>query len=167
MSTCTSLARGLRASELIALRCDQVDFRRAVLHVRRVKGGTPSVHPLTGMELRALRRLQRESAASPLVFVSERGIPFTAAGFARMMTGGHGCRWLKGPSAPDMPVGTRWRTQDATPVRCKPWAQQHSAHVPYTDWRRTGSAISGRTNSGNDIAGRSRVAILIARRRAV
>ncbi len=36
---------GLRASEVVDLRWDQVDFNRAVLHVRRVKGGTPSVHP--------------------------------------------------------------------------------------------------------------------------
>jgi site-specific recombinase XerD len=53
--------------------------------VRRVKNGTPSTHPLRGDELRALRRLQRESEASPFVFVSERGSPFTTAGFARMV----------------------------------------------------------------------------------
>lgn len=76
---------GLRASELVGLRWEQIDFNRAVLHVRRVKGGTPSVHPLSGNELRALRRLQRESEASPFVFVSERNGPFTTAGFARMM----------------------------------------------------------------------------------
>ncbi|PWT88728.1 MAG: integrase [Proteobacteria bacterium] len=76
---------GLRASELVGLRWEQMDYSRAVLHVRRVKGGTPSVHPLTGVELRALRRLQRESAASPFVFASERGTPFTTAGFARMV----------------------------------------------------------------------------------
>ncbi len=60
-------------------------MQRAVLHVRRVKGGTPSVHPLRGVELRALRRLQRGSVAGPFVFVSERGSPFTTAGFARMI----------------------------------------------------------------------------------
>jgi len=76
---------GLRASELVALRWEQVDFSRAVLHVRRVKGGTPSVHPLSGVELRALRRLEREGDGSPFVFVSERGSPLTTAGFARMM----------------------------------------------------------------------------------
>jgi type 1 fimbriae regulatory protein FimB/type 1 fimbriae regulatory protein FimE len=76
---------GLRASELVGLRWEQVDFNRAVLHVRRAKQGTPSVHPLTGLEMRALRRLQRESQPSPFVFVSERGAPFTTAGFARMM----------------------------------------------------------------------------------
>src|SRR5512132_3512727 len=76
---------GLRASEVVDLRWDQVDFERAVLHVRRAKQGTPSVHPLSGPELRALRRLQRESEAGPFVFVSEQGAPFTTAGFARMV----------------------------------------------------------------------------------
>jgi integrase len=75
---------GLRASEVIDLRWDQVDFNGAVLHVRRVKAGTPSTHPLTGAELRALRRLQRETS-SPFVFVSERGSPFTVSGFRRMI----------------------------------------------------------------------------------
>jgi integrase len=76
---------GLRAAEACDLRWDQVDFNGAVLHVRRVKNGTPSTHPLRGDELRALRRLQRESETSPFVFVSERGSPFTTAGFARMV----------------------------------------------------------------------------------
>jgi site-specific recombinase XerD len=76
---------GLRASELVDLRWDQFDFARAVLHVRRVKSGTPSTHPLTGREMRALRKLQRQIPASPFVFVSERGAPFTTAGFARML----------------------------------------------------------------------------------
>ena len=77
---------GLRVSELVDLRWDQVDFRTATLHVRRVKQGTPSTHPILGDELRALRRLQREQEPqSPFVFTSERGSPFTAAGFARMV----------------------------------------------------------------------------------
>lgn len=77
---------GLRVSELVDLRWDQVDYRTATLHVRRVKQGTPSTHPIIGDELRALRRLQREQEPkSPFVFTSERGAPFTTAGFARMM----------------------------------------------------------------------------------
>jgi integrase len=76
---------GLRAAELCDLRWDQVDFRGAVLHTRRLKGGTPSTHPIQGDELRALRRLQRESEAPPFVFVSERGSPFATAGFARLL----------------------------------------------------------------------------------
>src|SRR5271154_289746 len=76
---------GLRASEVCDLRWNQVEFGAAILHVRRVKNGTPSTHPLLGDEMRALRRLQRESDTSPFVFVSERGAPFTTAGFARMV----------------------------------------------------------------------------------
>jgi len=76
---------GLRVSELVDLRWEQLDWTAATLHVRRAKGGVPSVHPVRGDELRALRRLQRESAASPFLFVSERGAPFGAAGFARMV----------------------------------------------------------------------------------
>jgi len=76
---------GLRAKELVDLRWDQVDFNSATLHVRRAKKGTPSVHPLTGVEMRALRRLQRESPPSPFMFVSERKGPFSTAGFARLL----------------------------------------------------------------------------------
>jgi len=76
---------GLRASELCDLRWDQVDLTGAVLHVRRVKNGTPSTHPLSGRELRALRKLQRERASTDYIFVSERGAPFSTEGFARML----------------------------------------------------------------------------------
>src|SRR5215472_4729342 len=44
---------GLRTAELVDLRWEQVDFRTATLHVRRVKQGTPSTHPILGDELRA------------------------------------------------------------------------------------------------------------------
>jgi site-specific recombinase XerD len=45
-----------------------------------------SVHPVLGDELRALRRLKREqSPASPFVFTSERGSPFTRDGFSKMI----------------------------------------------------------------------------------
>jgi type 1 fimbriae regulatory protein FimB/type 1 fimbriae regulatory protein FimE len=77
---------GLRSSELVDLRWEQVDFASATLHVRRVKQGTPATHPIVGDELRALRRLQREQEPrSPFIFTSERGAPFTTAGFARMV----------------------------------------------------------------------------------
>ena len=51
---------GLRSSELVDLRWDQIDFTHAVLHVRRAKKGTPATHPVVGDEMRALRKLRRE-----------------------------------------------------------------------------------------------------------
>src|SRR4029077_7790588 len=67
-------------------RCARMsDLDNGILHVRRVKQGTPATHPLTGRELRALRRLQREVGGSPFVFVSGRGAPFTTRGFQAMV----------------------------------------------------------------------------------
>jgi integrase len=77
---------GRRVSELVDLRWDQIDFNTANLSVRRAKKGSPATHPIRGDELRALRKLQREQEPkSPFVFTSERGSPFTTAGFARMI----------------------------------------------------------------------------------
>jgi len=77
---------GLRVSELVDLRWEQINFNHASLHIRRAKKGTPATHPIIGDEMRALRRLQREQDPKlPFVFTSERGSPFTTAGFARML----------------------------------------------------------------------------------
>jgi integrase len=76
---------GLRASEVCDLRWEQVDFKAAALHVHRAKAGTPATHPLTGRELRALRKHQRDAAGGAFVFTSERGAPLSAPGFSRMV----------------------------------------------------------------------------------
>jgi type 1 fimbriae regulatory protein FimB/type 1 fimbriae regulatory protein FimE len=76
---------GLRASELCSLRWEQVDLIHGRLHVARAKNGMPSVHPLTGAELRALRRLQREQEPGRYVFMSERGAPMTPDGFKKFI----------------------------------------------------------------------------------
>lgn len=78
---------GLRVSELVALRWDQVDFVTGHLHVSRLKRGRGSQHPLSGPELRALRRLKREQTqGSRFIFLSERGSPLTPRGFAQMLS---------------------------------------------------------------------------------
>ena len=77
---------GLRAGELVTLRWDAIDFAHGRLHVSRLKHSSESVHPLSGRELRALRRLKRDQdPASPFIFTSERGAPFTTAGFRKMV----------------------------------------------------------------------------------
>jgi integrase len=73
---------GLRASELCDLKWDAIDFRAATLHVNRKKGGTPATHQISGAELRALKKLQKEQdPKSAFVFVNERGTPFNREGF--------------------------------------------------------------------------------------
>lgn len=68
----------LRVSEIVALRWEQADLQQGLLHVRRLKNGSPSTHPLRGAELRALRQLKREGNGSPYIFTSERKAPLTA-----------------------------------------------------------------------------------------
>lgn len=69
---------GLRVSELVGLRWNAVNLREAKLFVTRAKNGSPSVHELRGVELRALRRLQRENTKGlAYVFETERGGPLT------------------------------------------------------------------------------------------
>jgi type 1 fimbriae regulatory protein FimE len=72
---------GLRASELCDLQWSQVELATGRLHVRRTKNGSPSVHPMQGDEIRALRRLQREQGASSHVFMTERDGPMTPKAF--------------------------------------------------------------------------------------
>jgi integrase len=82
----TAYKHGLRVSELIDLRWDQIDWPKANLHVRRLKGGIESVHPIMGDELRALRKLHREQEPkSPFVFTSERNGPLTRFAVAKMI----------------------------------------------------------------------------------
>jgi type 1 fimbriae regulatory protein FimB/type 1 fimbriae regulatory protein FimE len=77
---------GLRPVELVTLRWDAIDFAHGQIHVSRAKNGSPSVHPLSGVELRALRRFKRDQEPpSPFVFTSERGAPFTTAGWRKMV----------------------------------------------------------------------------------
>ena len=73
----TGYRHGLRASELCDLQWSQIELATGRLHVRRAKNGSPSVHPMQGDEIRALRRLQREQGLSSHVFMTERDGPMT------------------------------------------------------------------------------------------
>jgi type 1 fimbriae regulatory protein FimB/type 1 fimbriae regulatory protein FimE len=68
---------GLRISELVNLRWQQVDFKTGNLHVKRIKGSRPATHPIAGDELRSLRQLLRDNSESPFVFVTSTGSSLT------------------------------------------------------------------------------------------
>jgi integrase len=77
---------GLRAAEICDLEWSQIEFdRSASLHVRRVKNGKPSVHPLRGDEVRALSELRRQFPDSAFVFTTERCGPFTPDAVNRLI----------------------------------------------------------------------------------
>ena len=74
----TMYRHGLRVSEAVGLRRDEVDLDRARLWVRRLKNGLSVEQPIAGDELRALRRyLATRKDALPWLFLSERGQPLT------------------------------------------------------------------------------------------
>ena len=50
---------GLRASEVCDLQWQQIELSEGRLHPR-VRNGLPSVHPIRGDEMRALRKLRRD-----------------------------------------------------------------------------------------------------------
>src|SRR5215471_3915844 len=77
---------GLRASELIGLEWSHADLDAGKLRVIRLKGSDNSVQPLTGKEIRALRRIKREQpAGGRYIFETERGATMTTRGFALML----------------------------------------------------------------------------------
>ena len=76
---------GLRVSELCMLTWDQIDFSQGMMHVRRMKGGIPSVQQIGGEEMRMLRALKRADNAGRFLFMTERGAPVTPAGFRKMV----------------------------------------------------------------------------------
>ena len=93
---------GLRVSELTALRWDQIDMKAGLLHVRRMKNGTPSTHPLRGPEIRALRRMRRENKGAVYVFMSERGAPVTGSTVRKMIQRAGGMAGLGSAVHPHM-----------------------------------------------------------------
>lgn len=78
---------GLRVSEAAALTWDQVDLDAGYMHVTRAKNGTDSTHPISGVEMRALRRLRRETRIDDprFVFLSERGAPLTTSAVRKII----------------------------------------------------------------------------------
>ena len=76
---------GLRVSELISLRWQQIDLASGLIQINRLKNGLNSVHPLFGPELRALRKIKREYSQTDYVFISERGNPMIDSTFRKIV----------------------------------------------------------------------------------
>lgn len=75
---------GLRVSEIADLQWADINYAEGCIHVRRLKGSKSTVQPMAGDEIRALKRLQRESPQSPWVFVGSDGKPLASSAIAAM-----------------------------------------------------------------------------------
>jgi type 1 fimbriae regulatory protein FimB/type 1 fimbriae regulatory protein FimE len=142
---------GLRPSEACALRWDMVDLGRGLLHVRRSKNGTPSVQPLGGIELRALRKLKREEIESRFVFMTERAAPITTAGYRKMIARTGESAEFPFPVHPHMlrhACGYKLANdgQDTRAVQCSIISDTRTSNTRFgtPSCRRTGSSRFGR-----------------------
>jgi len=79
-----AFVHGLRVSELVSLRWDQIDLADATMRIYRTKHGRDATHPVPAGELRTLKRLKRR-AVGEFVFVSRLGGPMTTRAFAQML----------------------------------------------------------------------------------
>jgi type 1 fimbriae regulatory protein FimB len=69
---------GLRVSEAIGMRLDQLDIKSSRLWVERLKGSLSVEHPIAGDELRAIKRyLATRNDKLPWLFLSERQAQLT------------------------------------------------------------------------------------------
>ncbi len=123
----------LRVSEVVSLQWDRVDLCHGRLHLERLKQGVPSVHPLRGPEIRSLRRLKRESAVSPYVFVSERRAPMSDSGVRKIVARAGAVAGLDFPVHPHrLRHATGYKLandgHDTRANRTIPGSQEHSAH---------------------------------------
>ena len=139
---------GLRASELCDLQWHQVEINTGRLHVRRSKKSTPSVHPMQGDEIRALRRLQREQEASPYVFTSERGGPMSAKTSARCSSASAGapvCPSASSRTCCGTPAAMHWQMPVTIRGRYRRGLGTRTFNTRYAtrSWRPTASRTSG------------------------
>ncbi|WP_299529741.1 tyrosine-type recombinase/integrase [Ulvibacterium sp.] len=69
---------GLRVSEAIAIKKTDVNLKDSRIWINRLKGGLSTEHPISGDELRAIKRyLNSRKDNLPWLFVNERGTPLT------------------------------------------------------------------------------------------
>ncbi len=86
MIALTMFLHGLRVSEVIDLRWDDLDWRRGTIQIRRLKGSVDGVHYLERDEANGLKRIQREqNPKSRYIFTSERGQPFSRFAINKMI----------------------------------------------------------------------------------
>ena len=115
---------GLRVSELVDLRWDQIDFDHATLHVRRAKKARQRRIRSSAMKCGrcagySASRIRSRRSCSP----RERGAPFSTAGFARLVERAGEAAGLGFKAHPHMlrhAVASRWPTQGTIPGPCRP-----------------------------------------------
>src|SRR6516162_1845596 len=140
---------GLRASEVRDLQWQQIELSEGRLHVHRVKNGIPSVHPIRGDEMRALRKLRRDYPRDAHVFVSERGGPISPIASSSVSGRPPRCHSRSTPTCFAMPAGSSSQMMATTRGPCSTTLGTRTFSTPSgtPKWRPTGSRTFGGVES--------------------
>jgi site-specific recombinase XerD len=81
-----SYRHGLRISELISLKWNQIELEEARIHIKRLKGSNSGVHPMATDECRLAAKLRKnQPTKSPWMFTSKTGLVLTRDGVTKAL----------------------------------------------------------------------------------
>jgi integrase len=83
-----SYRRALRPGEALNLKWHDVSFENRKMTIHRIKNGRSGDHLIHDLEIRILKKLQKEKnkkgCVSPYIFVSNKGGPLTVSGYEKL-----------------------------------------------------------------------------------
>src|SRR5262249_55423456 len=137
---------GLRASEVCDLQWQQIELSEGRLHVHRVKNGIPSVHPIRGDEMRALRKLRRGSTLRTPTYSFPSAVgPSVSTGLSSALGRPPRCHSRSTHTCFAMPTGSSSPTMATTRAPCSTTSgiRTFSTRSGTPKWRPTGSRTFG------------------------
>jgi Phage integrase family len=139
---------GLRASEVCDLQWQQIELSEGRLHVHRVKNGIPSVHPIRGDEMRALRSYGANTPRMPTSsFPSAVGqsAPSVSTGSSSASARLRICHSRSTHTCFAMPAGSSSPTMATIPVPCNTISATRTFSTPSgtPTWHPTASKTFG------------------------
>ncbi len=77
---------GLRVSELVNLKWEQIDLKEGLIDIVRINNGMDDTHPLFPSEIKALSKLNKVKTGIPYVFISSRKTPVSVSMFRKIIS---------------------------------------------------------------------------------
>jgi type 1 fimbriae regulatory protein FimB len=125
----------LRVSEATGMRLKDLDLAKSRVWVQRLKGSLSTDQPISGRELRAIKRyLATRDDAQLWVFLSERGGPMTRQNVNAIVRRAAKAAGLEGvhPTPLGIPVASTWPTRTRPCASCRTTSAIAARGTPIT-----------------------------------